>query len=287
MLVYCIVKRRRVVQDINLYQLLKFYVKKWYLLVIFAIIGGLAGYIYSTYIQTPLYKSDATLLLVSTEERKIEKDTTLINNYIALIKSRRVLDPVISKLGHSISYDELVGSTTATNEKNTEVIKLNIASKDPEISKKLVEGVVVSFKEQVKELYKLDNINVVDNANKATQPYNVKTVILTVITSGAGFLLAVAFLFFAYDLGFMQKLNQPKPRGRPSKKVSRIKQITHKLAILLGTEFKKANKEKSHLITKNTEDSPKKSQQKTKAAKVARTPKTKTLKPKKVTNKKG
>lgn len=233
-------------QDINLYHLLKFYAKKWYWIAVFTAIGALAGYIYSTHIQVPLYKSDATLLLVSTEERKIEKDTTLINNYIELLKSRRVLEPVIGKLGHKISYDELVRATTATNEKDTEVIKLNIASKDPETSKKLVEGVVVSFREQVKELYKLDNINVVDNANKATQPYNVHTAILTLIATLAGLTTATILLFFAYDLGLMQKATQPKARGRPKKKLSRRETVTNKIANwFLKAELKVAEKEKT------------------------------------------
>lgn len=210
--IVCRVEQERIVQDINLYQLLSFYAKKWYWILLLTIIGATAGFIYNTYIQVPLYKSDATLLLVSSEDRKIGQDSTLINNYIQLIKSRRVLEPVIASQGYSISYDELAGLTTATNEKNTEVIKISIASKDPETSKKLVDGVVASFKDEVKALYNRNNISIVDNASKADQPYNVRTWTLISITTIAGLLLSLIILFFAYDLSLTNKKPTPKKK---------------------------------------------------------------------------
>jgi protein tyrosine kinase modulator len=232
-------KRRRVVQDINLYHLLKFYAKKWLWIVIFTTIGALAGFIYNTYIQVPLYKSDATLLLVSTEDRKIGQDSTLINNYIELLKSRRVLEPALVRQGHVMSYNELAASTTATNEKNTEVIKLSIASKDPQMSKRLVDGVVASFKDEVKKLYKLDNINIVDNASQASAPYNVHTILFISLTTAAGFISSIILLFFIYDLCFARKNNEhaltvqePKKR-KPTRQGGFVNKV---VAMLVGTE---------------------------------------------------
>lgn len=198
-------------QDINLYHLLQFYAKKWIWFVSLAIIGGVAGYLYSSYIQTPLYKSDATLLIVSADSESSTKNTTLINNYVALLKSRRVLDPVISEHGAGITYDELAGSTTATNDKNTEVIKLSISSKSAETSQQLVDGVVESFKNEVKNLYNLENVSVVDNANRATEPYNIRTVLTSVLLAAAGPIAAAIALFFVYDFNL----------GRPGKVVKK------------------------------------------------------------------
>ena len=221
-------------QDVNLYHLLSFYAKKWPWILSLTILGATAGFVYNTYVQVPLYKSDATLLLVNNEDRKVGQDSTLINNYIQLIKSRRVLEPVIAAQDHSISYDELTGSTTATNEKNTEVIKISITSKDPETSKKLVDGVVASFKEEVKKLYSRNNISIVDNANKSDQPYNVRTWTLILITTLAGLLLSLIALFFTYDFSLTKKKpvvrksakssvaapTKAKPVGKPKKSVS-------------------------------------------------------------------
>lgn len=192
-------------QDINIYHLLSFYAKKWPVILLLTILGAAAGYAYNTYVQVPLYKSDATLLIVSSEDRKVGQDSTLLNNYVQLLKSRRVLEPVISEQGHTISYDELASSTTATNEKNTEVIRLSIASKDAETSKKLVDGVIASFKDEVKELYNRSNISTVDSASMPSQPYNVRTWTLVVITAVAGLVLSLVSLLFTYELNLAKK----------------------------------------------------------------------------------
>lgn len=215
-------------QDINLYHLLRFYLKKWAIIVLLTILGAIAGFTYSNYIQVPLYKSDATMLLVSTEDRKISQDSTLINNYIELISSRRVLEPVIREQNYVMSYEELVKATTATNEKNTEVIKVAIDSKDPQTSKKLVDGVVQSFRNEVKSLYNLNNISVVDNASSAAKPYNVNTLMLILLTTAAGFFAAVIVLFFVYDVSLAKKKASkskatkaaPKPKTKAKAKAT-------------------------------------------------------------------
>jgi capsular polysaccharide biosynthesis protein len=237
------------VQDINLYRLLRFYVKKWAFIALLTIVGGFAGFVYSNYVQVPLYKSDATLLLVSTEERKVS-DATLINNYIELIKSRRVLEPVLSKENYGISYEELVGSIEATNQKNTEVIKVSIDARDPQASQELVNGVVSSFRREVKELYDIENITVVDNASLSTKPYNIRTFLFTALTAAAGLSLAIITLFFAYDLSLQKgKTIKAKPAKTKSKQSSSKQSLLNSIVyMLLGAESqssKPAAKKKS------------------------------------------
>lgn len=187
-------------QDINLYHLLKFYVKKWPFIIGLTAIGALAGFVYNTYIQVPLYKSDATLLLVNTDSTKVAQNTTLINNYIELLKSRRVLEPVLNDQNHVMSYEELASAITATNDKGTEVIKVSIATKNADTSKKIADGVVASFRDEVKNIYELDNVSVVDNASQADEPYNVHKALYVALTSAAGFIASITVLFFIYDL---------------------------------------------------------------------------------------
>lgn len=187
-------------QDINLYQLLKFYAKKWAWILLITAIGVGGGYLYNTYFQTPLYKSSATLILVSPgEKRTTTQDVTLINNYIQLFKSRRVLEPVIKDQNLDISYDMLVQSIEATNEKNTEVIKVAISTANADVSRKLVEGSVESFKKEAKELYELDNIKLVDGASQPEQPFNVRPELVFATGGIGGFILALISLFFVYD----------------------------------------------------------------------------------------
>ena len=63
--------RQRVQQpqetEIDLGQIFKAIIRKWYLLVIFAIIGGGVAYAYTIFLVTPLYNSTARMLVLTKE----------------------------------------------------------------------------------------------------------------------------------------------------------------------------------------------------------------------------
>lgn len=207
-------------QEINLYQLLQYYAKKWVVIVAFTVTGLVAGLIYSFYLQTPLYKSDATLILIDPEKAiSAAKDPTLINNYIELFKSRKVLEPVIEKLNLDISYEELAGSIAATSEKDTEVIKVSASSENAETSMMVTDEAIASFKQEVGRLYDKDNIEIVDRANRPTVPYNVHAVLQVVVSMALGLVAALTLLFFAYDFS-QSKTEKPVVKKPKAPKVA-------------------------------------------------------------------
>jgi capsular polysaccharide biosynthesis protein len=186
-------------QEMSLYSLFKFYAKNWLLIVSLTLLGLLGGLIYNTYVQTPLYKSDATLLYISPTARSTQ-DVTLLNNYVQLFNSRRVIEPVMEKLNVTIPFEEIAQSVSAKNEKGTEVLELSVVTKSPELSKAFLSDAIVSFKEQAEALYGADNLSVVDDANDATPPYNVKQPEQLAIATTAGFFVSLVVLFFIYDI---------------------------------------------------------------------------------------
>lgn len=192
-------------QEVNLYRLLQFYVKKWYVILAFTLIGLGAGFVYSNYVQVPLYKSDATLILIDNETGQTPKDATLINNYLELFKSRKVLEPVIGKLKLNIPHSELVNSIEVSNQKSTEVIKVSIVTKNGKNSSRIADEAINSFKAEVHRLYGKDNIQVLDRASKPTSPYNVQTMQQVAIATAAGLLVSMIILFFAYDFSSTRK----------------------------------------------------------------------------------
>ena len=160
-----------------------------------------------------MYRSSATLLLIDPTKTRTAQDVTLINNYVELFQSRRVIEPVIEAQKIDTTYEALVGSISATNEKGTEVINVSVSTTDPEQSQKFLRGTVNSFKNQVAELYGKDNISVVDNASEAIPPYNVKHAQQLAIATAAGFVVSLIVLFFIYDIkgdGLDKKGNKKK-----------------------------------------------------------------------------
>lgn len=182
------------------HNLIKHYVKYWLAILIFSLAGFIIGLIYNGLVQTPRYKSSATLIIIKSDDSNTSKNTTLINNYIELFKSRKVLEPTIADLKLNQTYSDLVGSIEATNDINTEVVKLSISAKDPKTSQETLNHAITIFKDEAKKLYKKDNIQVVDNASIDSKPYNVNTVLQLAMATFIGFIAPVIVIFFIYDL---------------------------------------------------------------------------------------
>jgi capsular polysaccharide biosynthesis protein len=202
------------VQEINLYHLLKFYAKNWFVIVIATVIGLSSGVIYNNFIQVPMYKSTATLLVINTDVKDAASTATLINNYSEIIKSRRVLENVITSNNINLSYESLVGSVDTTTSKDTQVIKLNVTTKSPQDSEKVTNGIISTFKTEIKNLYNKENIKIVDTASYSSTPYNVRTGLQLILASMVGFMGSIIGLFFLYDY----RLNNPKPKKTAKKK---------------------------------------------------------------------
>ena len=217
-------------QEINLYHLLKFYAKNWFVIVIATVIGLSAGVIYNNFIQVPMYKSTATLLVINTDVKDAASTATLINNYSEIIKSRRVLENVISANNINLSYESLAGSVDTTTSKDTQVIKLNVTTKSPQDSEKVTNGIISTFKTEIKNLYNKENIKIVDTASYSSTPYNVRTGLQLILASMVGFMGSIIGLFFLYDY----RLNNPKPKKTAKKKTVKkatpVKKTTKKAA---------------------------------------------------------
>ena len=210
-------------EEINLYDLLRFYAKKWLTIASFAIAGAIIGVIFTYYIQQPLYKSSATVLLIGTN-RTSGQESVVLNNYVKLFNSRRVLTPVIAKHDYDKSFDSLVANTTAENTKNTDFISLSMSTTDAKTSKVMLESAIQEFGKQAKELYG-DNsvrISIVDAANTPTGSTNVKPLQQIGIATVALTALSIIGLFFVYDYKHSQLVKaanaQPAAKKKPTKK---------------------------------------------------------------------
>lgn len=188
-------------EEINLYDLLRFYTKRWLTIAIAAMIGAIISITYTYFIQQPQYKSSATILLIGADHSGNNQGSVTLNNYVKLFTSRRVLDPVITSSGYSEDYKTLSGNTTAENVKNTDIINVSMSSSDPKTSKILLESAIQEFKEQSKSLYGNSSIriNVVDSPDTSNIPSNIKPVQQVGLATIAAMALSIIVLFFIYD----------------------------------------------------------------------------------------
>ena len=230
-------------QEINLYKLLAFYVRNWLLILSLTLSGLLAGFIYNEYVQTPMYKSEATILFINPNSANSIQDVTTINNYVELFESRRVLNPVIEDQLVGITYDEFSSSVEASNQKDTGVINLSVITDNAGKSQRFLNAAISSFKKEAISLYETDKLQVVDRASDATSAYNVHTSTQLIIAAGAALVLSLIILFFIFDA----------TGGKVTKLIKKQKRVKNPYQELKATKSKETpNKDKASEAQKHT-----------------------------------
>lgn len=219
-------------QEINLYELLKHYTKYVIFIVVFSLLGLLAGLYYTNKVQVPMYKSNATLILIQPATSTAQP--TIINNYLELIKSRRVLEPVIKQVGINQSYEQFVGSVSTTSDKDTEVMKLSIATTSKSESHDAMQATIASFKTEIKRLYNDNTVQVVDPASMPDQAYNVRPALQLILATMVGFITAIIAVFFIFD--FKQN-SKSKKKGTVIDDRTVVKRVKI-IALAIGHFFK-------------------------------------------------
>ena len=195
-------------ENINIKEVTTFLLRKlWLILAILAVVVA-GGEIYSNVLKTPLYESNTNVVLISDNSTKTEitnNDVTLSNNlvktYSEIVKSRNVLSKVIENLHLDESYESLKGQVTVSSVTSTQLISIKISDKDPKKAKEIADELGKVFKTEIKEIYKIDNVQIVDEAVEANSPYNINIVKESIIYLVAGLVLGVgaAYLLFIMD----------------------------------------------------------------------------------------
>ncbi len=211
-------------EEINIVDFFKYLARNWLVIVGLTIFGVLAGYAYNTFIQRPLYRSNATLLLVNKTDENIST-ASLVNNYSELFKSRSVLETAMEAQGYVGSYESLMDNTTSTVSSGTEVIKVAIATGNPQTSREIMVAAIEAFQDQMASIYGVNNLEIVDDASLPRDAYNVDTTMQLALAGTAGLILSLLILFFAFDYrsgGATKqaeaKVAEPKRRERKTRK---------------------------------------------------------------------
>ena len=194
-------------KEIDLKELLDYFKSKW-LLIISAIILAIGfGNLYTIFTRVPLYKSDTTIVLVSENQNEsynsseLQLNKNLVGTYSEIIKSRKVISPVIKNLKLDYTYQQLKESITVTSITNTEIIKVSVSDKDSKQAKKIANEIAKVFSIEIQKIYKLNNVSIVDKAVESIKPYNVNYLKDNLIYVAIGLVLSsgVIFIKFYFD----------------------------------------------------------------------------------------
>lgn len=174
-------------------------------ILIFTVIGVVIGYVYTMFLLKPKYTSYTKLIMVQTNasgdnsksitQTDVMMNDKLVATYQSIATTNSVVREVISNLGLNESEDSLRKKISVTSEKSTQVIIISVTDSNPEISAEIANELSEVFSRKISEIYKIDNINIVDKAEVLTKPSNINHKKDILIFAGGSFVLSIIFVF--------------------------------------------------------------------------------------------
>lgn len=160
------------------------------------------GIFYTMYLVKPDYKSSTTLVLTKNTtdnetitQSEVNLNQKLVATYTTLIKSDNVLRQVIHNLGLNIDEEDLRKSVSVSLVNGTQLIEVCVTNEIPENAKIYASEITNVFIKKVKDIYKIDNISLIDEAKIESTPYNVNHVKDIVVFTFIGLVVAFVYIF--------------------------------------------------------------------------------------------
>lgn len=193
-------------EEINILDIIKYFKKNIIIVIATAIVFAIAGALYTVYLQVPKYKSQTTLLLLKSNESvgstytqsDVLMNQNLVTTYSEIIKSKKVLNRVISEQNLNMSTSELTNMISVNSPKQSILIAINVESTNPIEARNIANSLAIVFSEEIKNLLNMQNVGIVDEAIIAKDPYNVNPLKQVVLSTAIGVLLSVSVLFVIY-----------------------------------------------------------------------------------------
>lgn len=198
-------------EELDLKELFNIFWSKKVQIILIVLIFAVIGVIYTMGFVTPVYTSSTTLVLATSNRDNqgttnttnsittsdITLNSNLVSTYSVLVRSKDVLGQVISNLGIDISWEELRNNVTVSSVEDTEVLEISVTNLNPEYAADIANEIAKVFTDKVGEIYNINNVHVVDEAETPNEPSNINYQKNIVIFAFIGAVIAVLYVLIA------------------------------------------------------------------------------------------
>lgn len=197
--------------EIDLQELLKAYLRKWWLIVLVAVVAAAAAFAYTRCCVDDMYRTSTTIYVNNFKEgEKMESVSTsqlsasarLVSTYINIVNSDRVMDKVSAELNGDYTAAELKRMVSAKQIDETEIFAIYVTGPDASETARVANMLAKVVPEEIGALIEGSSARVIDMAKvpaaRYSPSYRKNTVIGGVI--GAVVVLAYLTLVFLLDV---------------------------------------------------------------------------------------
>lgn len=188
--------------ELDLGALLKYLGKRIWIIVFCTVLLGASVFAYTVNFVTPMYDASVTIYVNNNSNKNSDTISSsdlavalkLVNTYVNIIESDTVLEKVIAEAGMNLTANKVRGMLSAAPVDETEMFKVTIRSKDPQMSADLANAIAEVAPDEIAEIIEGSAAKIIDYAKVPTTQSSPNPVRNTVLGAVLGAVLAVAVL---------------------------------------------------------------------------------------------
>jgi len=192
-------------EELDLKELFYIIRKRRKIIVMITIVSILLSGIYSYFIAKPVYKTSTSLIVnkmqntslsnMQIQVQDIQTSRMLAATYSEIIKSRRILQPVIEKLNLNITAEQLKNYVYVSAKDGTEIIEITATSDNPKKAAEIANEIADSFINNISSIMNIENVTVIDKAIPPVSKISPKPIFNMIIAAILGIVIGIFVVF--------------------------------------------------------------------------------------------
>lgn len=173
------------------------------ILILSGIVLAILSAVGSKLLLKPVYTSSASLYIINRQDKKsmtltdLQTGTQLTKDYQILVKSRPVMEQVISDLDLDLSYEQLKRMITVNAPADTRIVEIVVKSNNAYTAKSLADAIAKVSAARIVNVMDMDAANVIEQGSLPTKPSKPSILINTVFGGFLGILIASLIFILA------------------------------------------------------------------------------------------
>ena len=195
--------------EIDVFQLVKVLWKRKFLIVLAALVAGLAAFAYSSFVIQPQYTSTTRIYVVNRNQadkpgltnQDLQAGSYLVKDYREIILSQDVLEKVVADQNLTMDAKTLGRKVSVTVPADTRIVSISVRDGKPEEASRIANALREVAAQKIISVTRVSDVTTLEEARPATSPSspNIRRNTMMATIAGVGIVIVVVLLVELLD----------------------------------------------------------------------------------------
>ena len=195
--------------EIDVFQLVKVLWKRKFLIVLAALVAGLAAFAYSSFVIKPQYTSTTRIYVVNRNQadkpgltnQDLQAGSYLVKDYREIILSQDVLEKVVADQSLAMDAKTLGRKVSVTVPADTRIVSISVRDGKPEEASRIANALREVAAQKIISITRVSDVTTLDEARPATSPSspNIRRNTIMAILAASGIVILIVLLVELLD----------------------------------------------------------------------------------------